>query len=377
MRLHLPAEAPLLLAFAELPDPRKSRNQLYPISDILAVAITGIISGGNSWVSIARWAHAHLDWFQSVHLCLNGVPSHDTLSRFFRMLDPKGFQHCFVQWTQMIAERIQGVVALDGKTIRHSNDAQNGTKALHLVSAFATENELVLAQVATDAKSNELTAIPQLLNVLNIKGAVITIDAMGCQRNIAEQIIEKNGDYVLGLKGNQENLYNETVNFFEQALKMDTEETGCSYARTLNKDRGRVEEREVWVTSDIDWLEQKKAWKGLRSIVCIRSTVTRQGKTTQELRYYISSLPQDAMRHAQVVRAHWGIENRLHWHLDVTFNEDKCKVRSGNGPENFSLLKKIALNVIRADKTEEGGVEAKRLMAGWKPSYRLHLLGIK
>ena len=377
MRLHLPAEAPLLLAFAELPDPRKSRNQIYPLSDILAVAILGVICGGNSWASIARWGNAHLDWFQSVNLCLIGMPSHDTLSRFFRMLDPKAFETRFIQWTQMIADRVQGVVALDGKTICNSDDMTAGTKALHLVSAFAAENELILGQVATDSKSNEITAIPELLNMLNIKDTVITIDAMGCQKEIARIIREKKGDYVLALKGNQGHLYDEVLNFFEQAMRVTPEEADCDRWIAVGKEHGRVEEREIWVSSEIDWLESKEEWMGLQSVVCVKSRRTRHGKTTEEARYYISSLASHAARHGEVIRQHWAVENKLHWHLDVTFNEDKCKIRAKNGPENFSLLKRIALNVIKADKTEQGGVEAKRLMAGWKPDYRLRLLGVK
>ena len=377
MTLHLAADAPLLQAFATLPDPRASRNQIYPLIDIISVAIIGILCSANDWVSVVKWSNAYIAWFQSVGLCFNGVPSHDTIGRFFRLVDPKAFEACFSQWMCMVTEKVQGVIAVDGKTICNSGDAFTGAKATHIVTAFAAENDIILGQLRTAEKSNEITAIPELLKTLALKGCIVTIDAMGCQTAIAERIQAQKGDYVLGLKGNQGRLHAEAVNFFDQVIDAGAKEAGCSYAKTIEKDHGRIEEREVWVTTDLEWLNDIEAWAGLRSLICVRSTRHEKGKTTVEKRYYISSLSAQAERIGQIIRLHWGIEAKLHWHLDVTFNEDKSKIRAGHGAENFSLLKRCVLNLIKADTTEKASVSLKRRMAGWDPVYRLKLLEVK
>jgi len=377
MTLHLAADSPLLQAFATLPDPRTSRNQVYPLIDIVAVAVIGILCSANDWMAVVKWANAYVAWFQSVGLCFHGVPSHDTIGRFFRLVDPKAFENCFTQWMQTIVEQVQGVIAIDGKTICNSGDSFKGTKATHIVTAFAAENDIILGQLRTAEKSNEITAIPELLNSLVLKGCVVTTDAMGCQTVITAKIRERKGDYVLGLKGNQGTLHAEAINFFEQVIDAGAEEAGCSYAKTIEKDHGRIEEREIWVTSDLGWLSGIEAWEGLRSLICVRSTRHEKGKTTIEKRYYISSLLSTAERIGQIIRSHWAIEVKLHWHLDVTFNEDKSKIRAGHGPENFSLLKRCVLNLVKADTTEKASVRIKRMMAGWDPAYRLRLLGVK
>lgn len=377
MTLNLAADAPLLQAFAKLPDPRKSRNQIYPLIDIIAVAVIGILCSANDWVNLVRWANAYESWFQSVGLCLNGVPSHDTIGRFFRLVDPKAFEGCFVTWVQMIAHTIQGVIAIDGKTICNSEDAFNEKKAAHIVTAFAAENDIILGQLKTAEKSNEITAIPELLKTLVLKGCTVTIDAMGCQTAIAKTIREGQGDYVLGLKGNQGTLHAEAVNFFDQAISAGAEESECDYYKTIEKGHGRIEEREIWVTSGLDWLESSSEWEGLKSLICVKSARHEKEKTTCERRYYISSLQENAQRMGEVIRLHWGIENKLHWHLDVTFNEDKSKIRAGHGAENFSLLKRCVLNLVKADTTETGSITTKRRIAGWNPAYRLRLLGVK
>jgi predicted transposase YbfD/YdcC len=319
MTLNLAADAPLLRAFASLPDPRKSRNQIYPLIDVVAVAIIGILCSANDWVAAVRWANAYEEWFQSVGLCLNGVPSHDTIGRFFRLVDPKAFEGCFAQWMQTVVEKIQGVIAVDGKTICNSGDAFANTKPTHIVTAFAAENDIILGQLRTAEKSNEITAIPELLRTLKLKGCIVTIDAMGCQTAIAGTIQDQEGDYVFGLKGNQGTLHDEAVNFFDQVMDVGAQEAGCGYTKTVEKDHGRVEEREIWITSDLEWLDNIEAWKGLKSLICIRSTRHEKEKTTVERRYYISSLVVTADRIGQIIRLHWGIENKLHWHLDVTF----------------------------------------------------------
>lgn len=305
MTFNLAADAPLLQAFATLPDPRKSRNQIYPLIDIIGVAVIGILCSANDWMAVVRWANAYEAWFQSVGLCLNGVPSHDTIGRFFRLVDPKAFESCFTQWMNSIVEKIQGVIAIDGKTICNSGNPFQGTKSLHIVTAFAAENDIVLGQLRTAEKSNEITAIPELLNTLALKGCIVTIDAMGCQTTIAKKIQEREGDYVFGLKSNQGTLHAEAVNFFDQALDVRAEEAGCSYAKTIEKDHGRVEEREVWVTSDLGWLDSAEQWKGLKSLICVQSTRHEKGKTTVERRYYVSSLLSGAERMGEIIRLHW------------------------------------------------------------------------
>jgi predicted transposase YbfD/YdcC len=378
MSFSLPANAPLLLAFGELPDPRTQRNQTYPLIDIIAVTIMGIIADANDFVAAYRWAYFRRDWLISVGLCLNGVPSHDTLNRVFRLLDPKRFHECFMQWVHTIAATIEGVIAIDGKTLCNSGDTFRQTNPLHIVHAFAAKNSLLLGQLATDAKSNEITAIPELLKMLTVKGNVITIDAMGCQKEIVKQIREKEGDYVIALKGNQGSLHAEAENFFQQAMEAEPEESGCDYISTIEKNRGRIEERQVW-SCTLDWLsaEQLEGWIDLKTLICVKSTRTHKGKTTQEFRYYISSLKSNAQRLAEIVRAHWGVENKLHWHLDVSFGEDLCKIRTDHAAENFSLVKKMALNLLKADTSEKLGIPNKRKLAGWSQEYLLKILGVK
>lgn len=377
MTFNLAADSPLLQAFATLPDPRKSRNQIYPLMDIIGVAIIGILCSGNDWVNVVKWANAYEGWFQSVGLCLEGIPSHDTIGRFFRLVNPKAFETCFVQWVQTLANNIQGVIAIDGKTICNSADLFNKKKAAHIVTAFAAENDIILGQLKTAEKSNEITAIPELLNTLKLKGCIITIDAMGCQTAITKKIKEQGGDYVIGLKGNQGNLHAEAINFFDQVLDVGAQEAECGYAKTVEKEHGRIEEREIWITSDLSWLEGAEEWDGLKSLICIKSIRHEKEKTSEEMKYYISSLSVSAGRIGEIIRMHWAIENKLHWHLDVTFNEDKSKIYAGNGAENFSLLKRCVLNLVKADTTEKASISTKRKMAGWDPNYRLRLMGVK
>jgi predicted transposase YbfD/YdcC len=379
MDFSLPANAPLLLAFANLPDPRKQRNRLYPLIDIVAVVLMGIICGANDIMATYLWAQHRKDWFVSMGLCLNGLPSYDTLNRVFRFLDPTEFNRCFMEWVSAIAGHVQGVIAIDGKTLCNSGDTFRGTKPIHLVNAFAAENQLILGQLATEAKSNEITAIPELLKLLNLKGAIVTIDAMGCQTNIVQQIKSQEGEYTIALKGNQGNLHAEIENFFQQAKEVSPLESNCDFTQTIEKNRGRVEERKIWACT-FDWLDNEeiiKDWAGIKSAVCIQSNRTHKGKTTTEFRYYISSLEPIAERHAGIVRSHWGVENKVHWHLDVTFGEDQSKIRAGHGAENFSLMRKAALNLLKADQSLKAGIENKRKMAGWNPDYLLKILGVK
>jgi predicted transposase YbfD/YdcC len=326
------------------------------------------------WVAVSVWTRSNLDWLQQAEICLNGAPSHDTLSRFFRHVNAAEFEKAFIRWTQLIADTVQGVIAIDGKTLRNSKDKDRGDKAVHIVSAFAAENQLILGQIATDAKSNEITAIPRLLELLDIRGATITIDAAGCQKEIAQKICGQGGDYLIALKGNQGNLYAEAHNYFLQAMEVPPAEADCDYAVTEERSRGREEKREAWMTEEISWLPQQGEWCGLKSLVCVKSSRTLKGKVSSELRLFITSLGSNALRALQSVRAHWSIENKLHWHLDVSYGEDDCKTRKDNGPENFSVIRRCTANLIKTDTKTKAGVKNRRLKAGWDRNYLMSLL---
>lgn len=366
-------ETSIMLSFSNLPDPRKSRNQSHSLFDIITVAILAVLCGADDWLEINFWGTANLDWLQERGICLNGMPSHDTFSRFFRFVDPTAFERCFISWTQKIAKAVGGVIALDGKTLCNSKDGEE--RAIHLVSAFSVENDIVLGQLSTEAKSNEITAFPLLIDLLDLKKAIVTIDAAGCQKGIAAQICEKGGDYVLALKANQGNLHAEVENVFLQALDVTPEEADCDRYVSEEKSRGRLETREVWATDKLDWLPQQHEWKDLKSIVCVKSKRVIKNQESQEMRYYISSLAADAWKIGHAIRSHWCIENKLHWQLDVTYDEDRCKVRKDNGAENFSVIRRATLNMLKADKVTKSGIKNKRSKAGWDKSYMLSILG--
>lgn len=365
-------ETSIMLSFSILPDPRKNRNQVYTLFDIITVTVLAVLCGADDWVEVSFWGEANQLWLQERGICPSGIPSHDTFSRFFRFVDPHAFEKCFISWTQKIAKVVGGVIALDGKTICNSGSGEE--KAIHLVSAFSVENNMVLGQLATEAKSNEITAFPLLIDFLDLKETVVTIDAAGCQKEIASQICDKGGDYVLGLKGNQGNLHAEVENYFKQALQVTPEEADCDVYSSEEKSRGRHEIREVWVTNRLEWLPQKGDWKNLNSIVCLKSTRIVKEKKTIEFRYYISSLSGDAWKIGRAIRSHWCVENKLHWQLDVSYGEDDCKVRKDNGPENFSVIRRATLNLLKADKKTKAGIKNKRSKAGWDKDYMLSIL---
>jgi predicted transposase YbfD/YdcC len=364
----------ILIAFEDLPDPRKNRNQSYTLFDVISISILAVLCGADDWVAVNLWGKCNHSWLSERGICTCGVPSHDTLNRFFRFLDPHKFEKCFVKWTQMIAQEVKGVIAIDGKTLRNSGDATRDGKAIHIVSAFAAENGLVLGQLATEEKSNEITAIPKLLEMLDIKGTTITIDAAGCQKDIARKIREGEGEYVLALKGNQGNLYAEVENFFSQVMETTPQEADCDYFATEERSRARQEKREMWTTQMIDWLPQLNDWIDLHTLACVKSTRTVKGKTSIEMRYYISSLTENAEGHNQKVRSHWSVENKLHWQLDVTYGEDKSKVRKDHGPENLSVLRRCSLNLLKSDTKTKVGIKNKRAKAGWDREYMVGLL---
>lgn len=296
--------------FSVLPDPRKLRNQLYPISDIISTAIIAILCGYEDWEDVSLWTQGQLSWLQPLGICLEGAPSHDTYNRFFRFLDPEVTEKCFIQWTQSLVGKIQGIVAIDGKTLRGSGETSSDLDAIHMVSAFAAENEIILGQLKTSGKGKELEGIKLILQLLDLEGTTVTIDAGGCHREIAKLIRSKKADYILWLKGNQRTLLAETENFFTQVLSMNEgeweKECKCDYFVSEEKSRNRQEKREVWATSDLQWLPQQELWKDLKSITCIRSTRTVNAETSIELRFYISSREANAEALGKGIRSHWG-----------------------------------------------------------------------
>jgi predicted transposase YbfD/YdcC len=356
--------------FAELKDPRVERNREHLLEEILLISIAAVLSGAESWNDIAEYGEDKLEWLKRFLTLPSGIPSHDTFNRVFAALDPEEMEKGFVAWVSSIAKLTAGeVVAIDGKALRGTRES--GKKTLvHMVSAWAEGNGLVLAQRKVDEKSNEITAIPKLLAALELAGTVVTIDAMGCQRSIAAKIVEKKADYVLAVKDNQ-GLLAEQVrdSFLLLASDAVAEEIDCGH--------GRVEQRKCSVISDLSLIEKAAEWASLQGLVRIESERYHKatGKTETEIRYYITSLEPDAARLNRCIRQHWGIENKLHWVLDVGFGEDLDRKRAGYAAQNFSVLNRIALNLLKQDKTSKRGVHGKRLKAGWDNDYLLHLLG--
>ncbi len=361
--------------FGELHDPRQEGMVEHKLLDMVTIAVCAVICGAQSWVDVELFGRSRERWLKQFLELPGGIPSHDTFGRVFALLNAEQFQRCFGAWMQEVCQRLGGqVIAIDGKTLRGSYDRNSNKAAIQMVSAWAQANRVVLGQVKTDAKSNEITAIPHLLKFLDIQGCIVTIDAMGCQKAIAEQIIAAKGDYVLALKGNQETLYEEVKDYFAYAEQRHFQGISYSYHETLDADHGRIERRRYWTTDQLDWLEVRADWAGLRIIGMVEAERHVGDQVSVERRYYLGSLTSDAQGFAQAVRGHWSIENSLHWCLDVSFREDECRIRHGHAAENFAVLRHIALSLLKQDTSVKAGIQAKRFKAALDPDYLLKIL---
>jgi predicted transposase YbfD/YdcC len=360
--------------FSPLEDPRVDRHKLHDLMDIIVLTICAMASGAEGWEAIEQFGKEKQDWLRQFIPLKNGVPSHDCIASVLCRLSPKRFQACFIDWTRALAERSGGeVIAVDGKTARGSRDRKNGRSPLHMVSAWACNNRLVLGQEATQEKSNEITAIPKLLALLELKGCLVTIDAMGCQRNIVAQIVEQGGDYVLGLKGNQGALHEAVEEFFTTARDNGFKEVAYDECEEVDKDHGRLERRRYWVSETLCSLPHIDKWKGLRSIGMVERECLQGDTRTVERRYFINSIPAQAKPFAHAVRAHWGVENPLHWRLDVVFGDDASRIRKGNGPAIMTSIRHLCMNLFEKEPSTLS-LAKKRRKAAWNDDYRAKVI---
>lgn len=364
--------------FGGVEDPRKQHSPPHDLLEIIIIAICGVICGANDWVAIESFGKSKEAWLRTFLRLPNGIPSHDTFGRVFAQIDPLAFQNSFVSWIKAVSQVIKGeVVSVDGKTLRRSHDRGIGQEAIHMVSAWASQTQLVLGQVKVDDKSNEITAIPALLRLLALKGCIITLDAMGTQTDIAAQVIDQEADYALALKDNHKKLHQEVDGLFSDALADPKTVIPYQQHQTVDKGHGRLEIRRAYVIDDpayIAYLDPTGRWAGLKSVVRIEAECRLPDKQTTEIRYYLSSLPGDPQLLNQVIRTHWTIENQLHWTLDVAFREDDARIRQGHASENMALLRHIALNLLKHEQSAKTGIHNKRLRAGWDQDYLLKVL---
>lgn len=361
----------LITILARLPDPRMERSREHELTDLLVIAVCTLLVGGESFYDMEDFGHARKDWLQTFLRLPGGIPSHDTFNRLFQALDPAAFAETFAQWTQGLRQRLEReVVALDGKAARRATAA--GQSPRHLVSAWATENGLTLGQRQVSEKSNEITAVPALLRQLELAGCIVTADALHCQKTIAREITEADADYVLALKGNQGTVHDEVRAYLDDALAR--QDAALVTLTQVDKGHGRLETRRYWQSDRLGWFADRAKWAGLRSVGVVEATRQAGDQTTVERRYYLSSLPLDVATFARAVRGHWAVENQLHWVLDVVFGEDQSRARTGHAVANLALLRRLALNLLRRDKTCKRGAKGKQLNAALQPDYLLRLL---
>lgn len=364
-------------SFKNIEDPRI--GPVHQLIDVIVITISAVICGADDWPSVVQFGKSKEEWLQSILELSGGIPGVDTFRRVFTLLDPKKFEDGFLRWVKSISKNMKGeIIAIDGKVSRRAFESgENGQSAIHLVSAWAVKNKLILGQRKVDRKSNEITAIPELLDILELEEAVVTIDAMGCQENIAGKIIEKGGNYVLALKGNQGNTLEGTEHLFKHYEKDNYDEIYDTY-QDQTFDHGRIEKRIYRTITEIDFIREftKKKWPGLKSIAMVESTRESKltGEKTTEKRYYLSSLSGNAKEIGDAIRGHWGVENSLHWNLDISFREDDSRMRKGNSAENFALIRRLALSLLKRDTKTKLGIKNKRLKAGWDEDYLLGLL---
>jgi predicted transposase YbfD/YdcC len=355
----------------KIKDPRIERKKLHSLKDILVIAVCATICGADNWEDIAEFGSSKQEWFSGFLELENGIPSHDTFRRVFILLDNIELKTLFVDWLSSAVSLSKGsLVNLDGKNLCGSREPLKGKKALNIVSAWAAEVSVVLGQVRCQEKSKEITAIPELLKILELAGCIVTIDAIGCQKEIVKQIVKKRADYVIALKGNQGKLHQDIKDYLDWAERVGFREIGFDYCETLEKGHGRIEQRRCWVTEEIDWLGEKEDWKNLKTIVMVEAIREVTGKErTVERRYFISSLEANAKELLRCVRGHWAIENQLHWCLDIGFREDNCQVREAVSAENLATLRHIGINLLKQEKSSKRGIEGKRKKAGWDENY--------
>jgi predicted transposase YbfD/YdcC len=368
------AKLSLITILKEVPDPRVERRKLHGLADVLCIAICALLCGADSFEDMEVFGEAKSDWFGTFLELPNGIPSHDTFNRVFAAIDPEKFLECFMRWTQSLRCAIaEEIVALDGKALRRAINAGDCPKVM--VSAWAAENGLALGQLRTNDKSNEITAVPKLLRVLELSGCIVTLDAMGCQKEIAKEIKEADADYVLALKGNHGLTYAEIKSYLDEAISRKAKE--LAYVEIPDKGHGRLETRRYWQSGQLEWFEERSAWEGLLSVGVVEAVRECNGRSSVERRYYLSSLTVDVQRFARAVRSHWSIENQLHWVMDVNFKEDQSRARSGYASENLATLRRWALNLIKADdEKKKRSLKGRMKAAGWNNRYLLHLLGI-
>jgi len=361
----------LIDCFSKIDDPRIERSKRHQLIDIFVIAICAVICGAKGWEDMETFGKAKYEWLKTFLELPNGIPGDDTYRRIFARISSNEFRNSFFEWIESISKITDGdIVPIDGKTLRHSDDKAIGKNAIHMVSAWSTQNQMVLGQIKTEDKSNEIKAIPKLLNLLDIAGCIVTIDAMGCQKDITKKIIEKRADYVIALKGNQGSLLEDVSLFLDAAKNNKFADIEHDFYQTTEKGHGRIETRKYWITNQINWLnERHPTWTNLKAIGLVESTRKIGNKISTELRYYIASINPNAKIFAKAVRNHWGIENSLHWVLDIAFREDECSIRTDNAPQNFAVLRHIALNLLKNEISFKRGLRAKGFRASMDNKY--------